>query len=118
MDDVCLATSRRTPTSEEEPSAKQPGSILSPMQSCEHAFKDEQRPGQLQGPLGHSIYEDRLYFLFCKELPEPRDDAAYMTTDNVFSYYPFCDVSLSQFSPHTVVSLSFRLALALSFVDC
>jgi hypothetical protein len=64
-------------------------SIFSPTSSCNHIFTNV--AGMDVG--GQPIYQNRLYFLACQEVPEARKNVVYFSTDDIYTYHPFCDVN-------------------------
>lgn len=57
--------------------------------SCSLPFPDNRG---MENETGYPIMEDRLFFLFCQDVPEAKTDFVYFSTDDVYTYHPFCDV--------------------------
>jgi hypothetical protein len=71
-----------------EPKRTDDNTTLSPTTSCDHPFTET--AGMDVG--GQPIYRNRLYFLPCQEIPEAKKNVVYFSTDDIYTYHPFCDV--------------------------
>jgi hypothetical protein len=63
---------------------------FSPVNSCNYSFTST--AGMDVG--GQPIYQNRLYFLPCQEVPEAKKNVVYFSTDDIYTYHPFCDVNV------------------------
>jgi hypothetical protein len=64
--------------------------FLASSNSCNFVTSSEFRG--MEDGMGYPILEDRIYFLPCQDVPDARTDFVYFSTDDVYTYHPFCDV--------------------------
>jgi hypothetical protein len=65
-------------------------STCSPKSSVRHILGTETY--LMEPNPAYPVYENKVFFLACRTIPEAEPDSVFFSTDDIYAYHPFCDV--------------------------